>query len=317
MIDRRTVPLAELIERCQEQTLHYLRTQEQGDASYCLELFRRAIQDGDQRAWAFIYTFYSTPEFFGDHYLLKWIRSWLNGRHSAAIRVRYTEEEMVQEIWLRFMRSEAAQEFRFDDMRYLMGFLRRSTNNFALDVARRRSPAFVDVSGHGDQQIDTEALLRSIPADQRAISDRVANAEAMAALLREIVGVVVTTEQEWQVFQAYFLDELPPRKLYELYPGRFAQGEVETIRTRLSRRLRKAPFLVTRYVKLVILEDDERQKLVFEHSLLSGWPDAQLQQRYPGLFPSQNDVLTTRTQVLSTLRTQPALLKCLNLAALL
>lgn len=313
MIDRRTVPLAELIERCQEQTLHYLRTQEQSDASYCLELFRRAVQDGDQKAWAFIYTFYSTPEFLGDHYLLKWIRSWLNGRHSTTIRGRYTEEEMVQEIWLRFMRSEAAQEFRFDDMRNLMAFLRRLTNNFALDVARRRSPVLVESSGNDGHVIDPEALLRSIPGDQRAMIDRIANAEAMTTLLSEIVGAIVKTEREWQVFQAYFLDELPPRKLYELYPDRFARGEVETIRTRLSRRLRKAPFLVSRYIKLIILEDDERQKLVFEYSLLSGWPDSQLQQRYPGLFPSQTDVLTTKTRVLSMLRTQRALLKCLNL----
>ena len=61
-----------------------------GDDRYCLELFRRAVQDGDQGAWAFIYTFYSTEEFLGEHYLLKWVRSWLGGRHGASILASYT-----------------------------------------------------------------------------------------------------------------------------------------------------------------------------------------------------------------------------------
>ncbi len=145
-----TASLTYLIERCQEETMRYLRTRRPrlrthviGDDSFCLELFRRAVQDGDEQAWAFIYTFYSTEEFLGEHYLLKWVRSWINGRHGSVIRGAYTEDEMVQEVWLRLMNSEAARTFNFASMSHLMAFMRRLVNNLALDAARRRVPRWL------------------------------------------------------------------------------------------------------------------------------------------------------------------------------
>ncbi len=89
------------------------------------------------------------------------------------------------------------------------------------------------------------------------------------------------------VSQAYFLEHLPPRKLYALHPGRFTPGEVEVIRTRLVRRLRKSPFILNRYIQLVVLADDERLSLVLQRSILDGWPDEQLLLRYPMLFPAR------------------------------
>lgn len=300
----RHIPLAELIEHCRAQTSEYLHSRQEGDTTYCLEIFRRAAQEGDEEAWAFIYAFYSTEEFLGGHYLLKWVRSWLNGRHGPAIRLHYTEEEMIQEIWLRFMRSDAAKEFRFKDMRHLMAFLRRLTNNFALDAASRKAPQALH-SLNVDQPVNGASTTLSARMDNLgSVAEYVANKEAMASLLRSIVGVLITTDREWWVFRGSFLDELPPRKLYELHPGVFSSGEVETIRRRLVRRLRKSPILLSRYVKLVVLRDDERQNLVFDYALLQGWPNQALVERFPTLFRDRREVAAVRCLVLQALRTR-------------
>jgi hypothetical protein len=311
MSDLCSAPLAYLIERCQEETMRYLRTLALGDDSYCLELFRRAIQEGDEQAWAFIYTFYSTEDFLGEHYLLKWVRSWLNGRHGSVIRGAFTEEELVQEVWLRLMHSEAAKTFNFASMSHLMAFVRRLINNLALDTARRRVPEVVE------PLTETEALgldyvLGAVPDTHASVEDSLARQEAMDSLLNEVIDGVLTTKNEWLVFRGYFLEDLPPRKLYTLYPGVFAPGEVETTRTRLARRLRKAPFILNRYVQVVVLADDERLTLVFEHVVVEGWPDRMLLDRYPHLFRDQADLLAAKVQVLQAIRNRPALFQLLN-----
>jgi hypothetical protein len=310
MSDHHTAPLSYLIERCQEETMRYLRTHVLGDDSYCLELFRRAIQDGDEQAWAFIYTFYSTEDFLGEHYLLKWVRSWLNGRHGAVIRSAFTEEEMVQEVWLRLMHSEAARTFSFASMSHLMAFVRRLINNLALDAARRRVPDVVEPMTE-DEAIGLDYVLGSVPDSHAAVEEVMARQEAMDALLKEVVDGVLTTTNEWLVFRGYFLEDLPPRKLYTLYPGVFAPGEVETTRTRLARRLRKAPYLLSRYVQVVVLADDERLALIFQHTLIEGWPDRLLLDRYPHLFSDQGDVFAAKIQVLRAIRNRPALMHLL------
>lgn len=314
MTDLRKLPLADLVAHCQAQNITYLRTRQAGDDRHCLELFRRAVQEDDQTAWAFVYTWYSTEEFLGEHYMLKWVRAWLNGRHGPAIRAHFTEQELVQEIWLRFMRSDAAKTFNFSDMGHLMAFLRRLVNNYALDAARRRAPSVVEYLDENDIGA-FDALLRSIPDDHADIEASMVNQEGLDNLLREIVGEIIHSEQEWLVFRSYFLDGLPPRKLYELHPQQFTRGEVEAIRTRLSRRLRKMPYLLQRYIQVVVLEDDERQKVVFDTALLRGWQDTDVLQSHPALFHDQNDLLTTKVRVLEALSSRPLVLKFLGLDA--
>ncbi|MEA3335180.1 MAG: hypothetical protein U9R25_04670 [Chloroflexota bacterium] len=308
----RRMCLAELIDTCRQQTVNYLRTKEFGDDSYCLELFRRAVQDGDERAWAFIYTFYSTEEFFGKHYVLKWVRSWMHGRHGPAIRATYTEGEMVQEVWLRFMRSEAAKNFQFDSMRHLMAFLRRLINNFAMDVARRRLPQIMDVytPEDGDSPLD---LLRLMPDDAEPLDRLMSSQEAMDHLLRELQGDVIIDNKEWLVFQGYYLDELPPRKLYQDYPDDFSPGEVETIRTRLARRLRKAPFLLERFIQVCVLKEDERLSTTFEQVFILREPDCRTVERFPTLFRDENDLMAAKVQVVRALHNRPSLLQLLNM----
>ncbi len=48
--DIRNLPLAAIIAHCGEETANY-RQRRAHDSRYCLELFRRSFEDGDQRAW--------------------------------------------------------------------------------------------------------------------------------------------------------------------------------------------------------------------------------------------------------------------------
>jgi hypothetical protein len=313
MVELRSLALDQLIQCCHTATVTYLRTHQAGDDRYCLELFRRAVQDHNENAWAFIYTTYSTEEFLGEHYILKWVRSWLNGRHGAAIRSAFTEDEIVQEVWLRFANSDAARVFSFETMSQLMSYLRRMVNNFIMDVARRRAPQVVE-SATEREAAQIEQLVRTVP-DQRSngVDSLLAEHESLEGLLQEIGEHIIANESEWLVFRSYFLDRLPPRKLYALYPGTFAPGEVEIIRTRLVRRLRKSPFVLNRYIQVVLLADEERLSLVFQHALLDGWPDDQLLQRYPDFFPSLADLLAAKVQVVETLHNNPTLLHLLHI----
>jgi DNA-directed RNA polymerase specialized sigma24 family protein len=313
MFDLRSLALDQLIHCCHAATVTYLRTHQAGDDSYCLELFRRAVQDHNESAWAFIYTAYSTDELLGEHYVLKWVRSWLNGRHGATIRGAFTEEEIVQEIWLRFSNSEAARTFNFETMSQLMSYMRRLINNFIMDVARRRAPQVIE-SATEQEAAHIEQMLRTVP-DQRSdgVDNLMAEHESLEELLQQIGHEIITDESEWLVFRGYFLERLPPRKLYALYPDRFAPGEVEIIRTRLVRRLRKSPFILNRYIQVVVLADEERLGLVFEHAILDGWTDEQLLQRFPALFPTQADLLSAKVQIVKMLHSNPTLLQLLRI----
>jgi DNA-directed RNA polymerase specialized sigma24 family protein len=271
-------------------------------------LFRRAVQLGDEGAWAFIYTFYSTEAFLGDHYVLKWVRSWMQGRHGALIRAAYTEDEFVQEVWLRFMHSDAARSFRFESMAHLMAYLRRLVNNFALDIARRRAPDVVEPSTIGEAA-DLEQAVHRVPDHSADLEARLALQESLESLLAAVRTEIVATEHEWLVFRDHFLEGLPPREVYRMHPGIFLPNEVEITRTRLARRLRKAPFLLVHYIELVVLEDDERLTLVFRRSILEGAPDDLLLARFGGLFRDAKELARAKASVFEAMQRRPALLQ--------
>lgn len=312
MPDPSTLPLSELIACCQENTMRYLRTREAKDDCYCLELFRRAVQLGDEGAWAFIYTFYSTEEFLGDHYLLKWVRSWMHGRHGPLIRTAFTEEEFVQEVWLRFMHSDAGKAFTFDTMAHLMAFLRRLVNNFALDLARRRMPTLVEASTEGEAA-SLEQAIRRVPDESEDLEEHLTRQESLETLLSAVWIDIVATDHEWLVFRDHFLEGLPPREVYRLHPAAFAPNEVEVTRTRLARRMRKAPFLLNHYIRLIVLDDDEKLTTVFQHTILEGASDEWMLAHFNGLFRSQADLIEAKTSLLRTIQKRPALLQMISL----
>ena len=311
MPDLSSRPLSDLIACCQENTRDYLRTREANNDSHCLELFRRAVQGRDEGAWAFIYTFYSTEEFLGDHYLLKWVRSWMHGRHGALIRAAYTEEEFVQEIWLRFMHSDAGKAFTFESMAHLMAYLRRLVNNFALDVTRRRAPTVVEALTEGEA-INLEQAIRRVPASEGDPEELIARQESLEILLSAVWIDIVATNHEWLVFQDHFLEGLPPREVYRLHPDTFVANEVEITRTRLARRMRKAPFLLNHYIRLLVLQDDEKLTTVFQHSILEGASDDWLLAHFSRLFRSRTELNQTKTLVMQAIRSRPALLQILS-----
>ena len=312
MSNLQTLPLDMLIQRCHAETVRYLRTHQLGDDCYCLEMFRRAVQDHNENAWAFIYTTYSTEEFLGEHYILKWVRSWFNGRHGAAIRSAFTEDEIVHEVWLRFAQSEAARTFNFLTMSQLMSYLRRLVNNFMIDVARRRAPQIIESSTEREAA-HVEQMIRTVPDHTGDVDRIMAENESLEEMLRQIGDQLILSESEWLVFRSYFFEGQPPRKLYAQNPGVFAPGEVEIIRTRLVRRLRKAPFLLNRYIQVVVLADDERQGIVFQHAILDGWSDEQLLQRYPEFFATPADLMTTKIQIVDSLHSNPTLKHLLHI----
>jgi hypothetical protein len=53
--------------------------------------------------------------------------------------------------------------------------------------------------------------------------------------------------------------------------------------------------------------------LVFEHSILDGWTDEQLLQRFPSLFSSLSDLVAAKVQVVETLHSNPTLLQLLHI----
>ena len=57
MKPRLLMPVAELTRRCAEEMARYKRRQ-RSDPRYCYELFRCALAEGDEEAWAAIYSQY-------------------------------------------------------------------------------------------------------------------------------------------------------------------------------------------------------------------------------------------------------------------
>ena len=219
--DLQRLTIASISDRCAQETALFFQHSSY-DPRYCYELFRRAIVEHNQHAWAAIYAQYR---------LL--VTSWIQ-RHPAfeasGEEVDYFTNRTFEKMWV----SVAPDRFgSFSDLKSLLRYLQMCAHSVLVDHSRAREQETTDLD---DEVLGDELKVQGPTTEDEAI-DRVNRKELWHWLRQRLHD-----EKERQVIYGSFMLALKPRELYEQFPNTFADvGEVYVIKQNVIARLRRDP----------------------------------------------------------------------------
>ena len=204
--------VGELAHRCAEEMVRY-RREGWYDPQYCYELFRCALVQRREEAWAAIYEQY--------HRL---VYHWLG----------HTSEDsdiLVNHVFDRFWRALTPERFPdFDSVKALLGYLKRCAQGVAIDARRKeerreaRNAALVQME---------RAAARRV-SDLSKVLDDIVSEQLYAHVTQALRG-----KEERLVFRATFEWEMKPAQIAARWPNTFDDARhVSRIKERILRRLR-------------------------------------------------------------------------------
>lgn len=211
------LPVAELVQATRGEIAQFLRGQPTDDA-YGLALFRRAISERDDQAWAGLYTLYRAV-----------VDSWI-ARQTPALSYE-DRESLVNETFAKFYRSIGPERMaRFLSVRALLAYLKRCAWSVTSDhrrsqQARAREEPF--------EFANQEETVIEDPAE--IIAAQLAGQELWQILWRE-----ADSTEERLILQFICAIGRSPRQLQQAYPALFQSVEdIYRIKRNLIERLRR------------------------------------------------------------------------------
>ena len=205
--------LAALQHRCAYELSAY-QPQQSGDDRYCLEIFRRAIVDGDNEAWI------ALQEQFRDN-VLYWLRC--HAKRQVALQIE-TEQSYVDDTFARLWHWGRNRKLEFRSLAGALKFLHLCLNSSVVDYLRRYMyKEHVPLQEYG---------LSSASRQEEEGYDR-------RALWKEIQRILTNPRERRVIFLVYY-EGLKPREIVRLYPEEFADvKEVHRLLKNAYRRLRQ------------------------------------------------------------------------------
>ncbi|HVA89666.1 MAG TPA: hypothetical protein VNL71_07470 [Chloroflexota bacterium] len=210
----RGLDIRELARSCQEETERYLRGETFREA-FCFELFRRAIVERDDAAWAGVYAQYSSLA-----------RIWL--------KARMDEDEGVNAAFERFWRALDATKFaRFGSLAAILSYLKMCVQTTVLDHLRAQ------------RQGATEVDLAEVQALQaRDTVEGEVGGKLDAVDLWRRVRDTLRHDRERRVIYLSYAIGLTPREIHARHGGEFPHlEEIYRLKRGAIDRLRQAAAL--------------------------------------------------------------------------
>jgi len=216
-IERLTVP--ELARRCAMEMGRYRRREPHADY-FGFELFRRAVVERNDAAWAALYAQYA-----------EMVRWWLGLGPDE-------DDELVTLTFERFWRAMDVDKFSsFNGLGGVLAYVKICARTARLDYARAAS-----VRAHEEPLDDAADLLPACDDTEGLASahmDRVAFWRAVRQYL--------TDEREHGVLYLSYVVGLSPRQIYARHAARFDDvAEVYRLKRAVLTRLRRAPMIAQR-----------------------------------------------------------------------
>lgn len=211
--------LADLADWCTHQTELYFQHQSH-DPRYCFELFRRAIGEQDQPAWALICLEYQAL-------VAGWVR-----QHSRFEASGEEAQYFVNGAFGKIAVSLTPDKFGgFSDIGSLLRYLKMCVHSVIMDYIRlteqERFAPLEDASEEGspDPSPEEQAMDRS---DQQA--------------LWGLINSRLQDEKERAAIYGSFVLALKPQELYELFRNLFSDiDEIYRVKQNIISRLRRDP----------------------------------------------------------------------------
>ncbi|GAC1518298.1 MAG: hypothetical protein NVS3B14_20550 [Ktedonobacteraceae bacterium] len=203
--------LAALEKRCQREITNF-RKGEVYDDRYCLEMFYRAINRGDEQAMELL-----TLNF--RHMVVGWLRS--HPRRDSAMR-HYDEMDYVAFTFERFWLATHNQLLVFDTLAAALKYLKLSLNGAVLDTLRAHARSALPLPETGS----------SFPEEP------VAEEQDDGRELWEVIQSFLPSEREKRVAYLMFYCNLKPREIMRQCPGMFSNvNEIYHLRRNIEDRL--------------------------------------------------------------------------------
>jgi DNA-directed RNA polymerase specialized sigma24 family protein len=211
-----TLTVSELAHRCGEETARYLRGEPRSDR-FCFELFRRAVIERDEAAWAAVLAQYREP-----------VRHWLGGRQDDA-------DDGVSAAFERFWHAISPEKFaRFTSLPAILQYLKMCAHTVTIDRLRTSQLTAME------QTLDEAPEL----PDAGSIEELVASKVDAAAFWHE-VQQILGDEREQRVIYFSYVIGLTPRAICAHYAGEFPSvQDVYRLKRLALDRLRRAPTLM-------------------------------------------------------------------------
>ena len=186
--------LAALKYRCSLEINNY-RQKKESDDRYCLEIFKRAIIDGDNEAWV------ALQEQFRENVLI-WLRC--HTKRQEALRIE-TEQNYIDDTFKRFWLWGNNQRFEFRSLAGALKFLNLCLNSLIIDNLRfyarsERIPL-------PEYRIST-ASTNGGPDDKRE--------------LWQAIQKILTDKRELRIVFLLYHEGLKPREIIQRCPGEFS-----------------------------------------------------------------------------------------------
>lgn len=201
--------LLTVVEKCR------LTKHDDSHEPYCLELFRRAIAEGDQAAWLYIHEQYFRLVYY-------WITQ-------LSLPENVFVEDLVQDAFFAFWRAYTPEKLILArGLGSVLAYLKDCAISTVIQ-ARRTSK----------KQIKEEVSWQMV-GEQKSAADSLPNKEQIWQRILERCQ----NEQEQLVAQLTYLSSQKPRQILTQYPDRFKDiQEVYRIQRNLLDRLRRDPIL--------------------------------------------------------------------------
>lgn len=217
--DLRVLALASIAHRCARETELFFQRQSY-DPRYCFELFRRAIVDRHEGAWALVYAQYRPL-------VARWVE-----RHSAFASSSEEVEFFVNRAFEKLWAALNPDKFsRFPDLKSLLRYLQMCVHSAVLDQVRQA------------QQSVIAASVEDLAQDGRTQSPTTDD-QALAGVYRQQFWDQISTrlrnEQERKVVYGSFVLALKPREICARYRATFRDvREVYRVKENVLARLRR------------------------------------------------------------------------------
>lgn len=210
----RTMPLGELIQRCTAETERFFQRAGNHDNQYCFELWRRALAEQNDMAWAEIYQRYQSL-------VLGWI--------AAHPQFAATEEEsgyFLNAVFAAMWKSCPPERFtHFPNLPATLAYLKSCVHTTIANHLRKRRVAYVAIVD--DVTPGTHDPLATVVLDQSARTE-----------LWQLLNSLLHSEKEQLVMDLFFIQGMKPRAIYAQYEEQFTSvQEVYRVKQNLMERL--------------------------------------------------------------------------------
>ncbi|MGB1251139.1 MAG: RNA polymerase sigma factor [Candidatus Promineifilaceae bacterium] len=219
-----SLQLNKLAENCAEQSQRYRDLgADNADPRYCYELFRRAIVEGDESAWAHLYQTYESQ-------VIRWARQCGN-YHATGQDAEY----FVSIIYTKFWRAMSPEHFveNLPALGSVLAYLKRCVQTTLIDYTRSR---------RRDQMLDELGELERVQVDSADIRpiERKTGRDFDRKQLWQQIGTLLKSDQERIVMEEIFLLNKKANHIFTDHPSLFKDvNTVYRVKENLLKRLRR------------------------------------------------------------------------------